>query len=356
MATLQETSSNGSLNVSDGDINSDRIRNLFDRSNEILSRRDRNQNTSGGTTSRILQGTGGDDVLTVPEGDINTVSTVSYTIFGIGGSDTLTGGSGDDKIYAGISGNSLLDGGIGDDDLFGSLGNDTLNGGGGNDLLSGSLGNDLLNGNSGDDTLLGSLGNDTLSGGGGNDTISGSVGDDLVFGNVGNDTLDGGQGSDVIFGGDGNDILTGGPSGSPDAPEGFFEDNLVGGAGSDTLNGFGGGTEGSGGKGKLFERDVLVGGGAVNRKGDIIDISGDGVKDVFVLGDAKRSYYTDAGDKDYVTILGFEEGIDQLQFSPAVKYGLKTASRISDLDTLIFARLPSGNDLIAIVVNVDLTR
>jgi Ca2+-binding RTX toxin-like protein len=360
MATLQETSSNGSLNVSDGDINSDRIRNLFDRSNEILSRRDRNQNTSGGTstsgaTSRILQGTGGDDVLTVPEGDTNTVS---YTIFGIGGSDTLTGGGGDDKIYAGIGGNSLLDGGIGDDNLFGNLGDDTLNGGGGNDLLSGSLGNDLLNGNSGDDTLLGSLGDDILSGGGGDDTISASVGDDLVFGNVGNDTLDGGQGSDIIFGGDGDDILTGGPSGSPDAPEGFFEDQLVGGAGSDTLNGFRGGKEGSDGKGKgkLFERDQLVGGGAVNRKGEVIDISGDGVKDLFVLGDAKGSYYTDAADKDYVRILGYEKGIDRLGLSPAVKYTLKTASMISDLDTLIFARLPSGNDLIAIVVNVDLTR
>ncbi|MCC5664996.1 hypothetical protein LC653_13975 [Nostoc sp. CHAB 5784] len=250
-----------------------------------------------------------------------------------------------------------MNGGDGNDNLSGTLGNDTLNGGSGDDLVSGSLGDDLLNGDSGDDNLPGSLGNDTLNGGLGNDNLTGSEGDDFVFGDAGNDTLDGGQGSDVIFGGDGNDSLTGSLSGSPDAPEGFFADVLVGGAGSDTLNGFGAGT-GSGGDDtvQLFERDELIGGGVLDRNGIVTDVSGDGVKDFFVLGDAKGAFYTVAGESDYALIFGFEKGIDQLQLSPSVTYELQTASQITQLDTLIFAKLTGGNELIAIVANVDLTR
>ncbi|WP_375505392.1 calcium-binding protein [uncultured Nostoc sp.] len=196
----------------------------------------------------------------------------------------------------------------------------------------------------------GSNADDTLNGDSNNDSLNGGLGDDLLFGNAGNDTLNGDQGSDVIFGGDGNDNLIGGRSGSPSAPQGFFEDFLVGGAGSDTLNAF------SAGRGTSFERDVLVGGGAVDNQGDVTDISADGVKDVFVLGDANSSYYISAGERDYATILGYELGIDQLQLSPTVNYKLETKSQITELDTLIFAQLPSGSNLIAIVANVDLTR
>ncbi len=291
-----------------------------------------------------LRGTNGNDVLSVPGGDTNVNA---YTIFGIGGSDTLTGGGGKDKLFAGNSGNSLLNGGAGNDRLVGGFGDDTLNGGSGDDNLNGGLGNDLLNGGSGDDNLNGGLGDDTLNGGLGNDILFASIGDDLLFGQAGDDTLNGSVGSDVIFGGDGNDNLSGGPNGSPDAPKGFFEDFLVGGAGSDILNGFGGGTE-------SFERDELVGGGAVNQAGDVTDFSPDGARDLFVLGDANNSFYTSAGSEDYAIIYDFEKGIDQFQLSPTGTYVFGTASIFSDLDTLIFAKLPSGNDLIAIVVNVDL--
>ncbi|HYX16101.1 MAG TPA: hypothetical protein VE944_17375 [Nostoc sp.] len=196
--------------------------------------------------------------------------------------------------------------------------------------------------------LQGTNADDTLNGGGGNDSLNGGLDDDLLFGNAGNDTINGADGSDVIFGGNGNDNLIGGFSGSPSAPQGFFDDFLVGGAGSDTLNGFGGA------RARLFERDELIGGGAVDNKGDVTNISGDGVKDVFVLGDTKAPYYTAAGDRDYALILGFEKGIDQLQLSTAVNYTLEVRSQITEVDTLIFAQLPGGNELIAIVANVNL--
>ncbi|MCC5629421.1 calcium-binding protein [Nostoc sphaeroides] len=334
--------------------NADRIANLFNRSNDILTGRNRNNNTSGGGSS-FLQGTRGNDLLSVPEGNTNTRS---YTILGISGNDTLTGGGGNDNINAGFGGSSLLNGGDGNDKLFGSLGDDTLNGGSGNDLLSGSAGDDLLNGDSGNDSLNGSLGNDILNGGLGNDNLSASEGDDFLFGDAGNDSLDGSAGSDIIFGGGGNDILTGGPSGNPDAPEGFFDDVLVGGAGSDTLKGFGART-GSGGDGtaKLFERDVLVGGGAVNQNGNITDSSGDGVKDVFLLADADGPFYTGSGNKDFAIIQGFEKGIDEYRLlSPGLnfRFGTRPNPNGGGLDTYVFAELPTGSDLIAIFTNVDL--
>ncbi|AUB35920.1 hypothetical protein COO91_01813 [Nostoc flagelliforme CCNUN1] len=197
-------------------------------------------------------------------------------------------------------------------------------------------------------TLQGTSGDDTLNGGSGNDSLNGGLGNDLLFGNAGNDTINGADGSDVIFGGDGNDNLIGGFSGSPSAPQGFFDDFLVGGAGSDTLNGFGGT------RARLFERDELIGGGAVDNQGDVTNISDDGVRDVFVLGDTNAAYYTAAGDRDYALILGFEKGIDQLGLSTAVNYTLEVRSQITDVDTLIFAQLPTGNELIAIVANVNL--
>jgi Ca2+-binding RTX toxin-like protein len=198
--------------------------------------------------------------------------------------------------------------------------------------------------------LQGTSADDTLNGGSNNDSLNGGLGNDLLFGNGGNDTLNGSDGSDVIFGGNGNDNLIGGFSGSPSAAKEFFDDFLVGGAGSDTLNGFGGARP------RLFERDELIGGGAVDNKGNVTNISGDGVRDLFVLGDTKAPYYTAAGDRDYALILGFEKGIDQLGLSTTVNYKLEARSQITKLDTLIFAQLPGGNELIAIVADIDLTR
>ncbi|HYX12817.1 MAG TPA: hypothetical protein VE944_00310, partial [Nostoc sp.] len=110
MATLEINDSN---NIEGN--NADKVANLFNRSNDILTGRDRNNNASGGGSS-FLQGTSGNDLLNVPQGNTNTKS---YTIFGLGGNDTLTGGGGNDKIFTGISGNSLLNGGDGNDNLSG---------------------------------------------------------------------------------------------------------------------------------------------------------------------------------------------------------------------------------------------
>lgn len=231
----------------------------------------------------------------------------------------------------------------GRDRLFGTSGDDRLSGLGGNDLLSGGFGNDFLDGGSGNDDISGSFGNDYILGGDGNDLLAGGADDDLVFGNAGNDILDGSLGSDILFGGDGNDNITGGVGGVPGVPEEFFVDFLVGGQGSDTLNGFGVG------RGNI-ERDVLVGGGAVDENGAITDTSGDGARDVYVLGNTNGPLYTNAGGEDFAIILGFEASVDQLQLSPGINYAF-----VPDADgTLIFASLTNGTaDLVAVLVGVN---
>ncbi|XVO87616.1 LapA family giant adhesin [Pseudomonas palleroniana] len=59
----------------------------------------------------------------------------------------------------------------------------------------------------------------------GNDTLLGGAGDDILFGQGGNDYLDGGKGNDILLGGTGNDTLIGGPG----------NDILIGGSGADTF-------------------------------------------------------------------------------------------------------------------------
>ena len=272
------------------------------------------------TTNRlgnVLTGTDGDDVCSVPNGDSNVTN---YTIFGLGGDDSLTGGGGKDKIFASF-GDDKLYGRLNDDQLFADLGNDQLFGGDGNDKLYAGLGDDDVFGENGDDNLNGDLGQDNIDGGSGKDQLDGGADDDVLFGGEGNDTLKGGTGDDTVVGGKGEDTLTGFGSTSGNNPE----------------------------------IDTLIGGGNVtfDDQGNAnVDIAGDGVKDTFVLGDDSKVFYAQAGTNDYVKIVGFEPGIDQLQLSPTATYTFGTDSIFSNLDTVIFANLPSGQDLIVIVAGV----
>lgn len=129
----------------------------------------------------------------------DTFTNIESLLFG-DGSDTVTGGNGDDNLD-GAGGNDTLNGGAGDDTLAGSAGDDTLNAGSGDDTVDGGADNDTLSGGSGDDLLKGGLGNDSVSGGSGDDTIEGGAGNDVLTGGSGNDTF-------VFAAGFGNDTIT----------------------------------------------------------------------------------------------------------------------------------------------------
>ena len=81
----------------------------------------------------------------------------------------------------------------------------------GNTSISGGAGDNIVFADDGNQNILLGDGNDELHGGGGNDTVASTTGDDLLFGDAGDDTLSGGAGNDTLDGGDGTDraVFTG---------------------------------------------------------------------------------------------------------------------------------------------------
>jgi hypothetical protein len=72
----------------------------------------------------------------------------------------------------------------------------TLQGGDGDDSLSGGSGDDSLEGDAGDDSLVGGAGNDDMHGGDGTDDMEGDDGDDSIHGENGRDHVRGDHGDD----------------------------------------------------------------------------------------------------------------------------------------------------------------
>jgi Ca2+-binding RTX toxin-like protein len=193
-----------------------------------------------------ISGGGGYDIVGFLSGNVNA-SIATGTSMGEGtdhfsrisalivtsGSNTLTGGAGNDLLIGG-SGHDTLNGGAGNDYLYGGSGNAALNGGAGNDFLDGQAGNDALNGSTGLNTAsysdsagavsvslattraTGAAGSDTLTdiqaleGSAFNDTLSGSNQNDVIFGLAGNDHIAGLGGTDYLVGGAGTDAINGG--------------------------------------------------------------------------------------------------------------------------------------------------
>jgi Ca2+-binding RTX toxin-like protein len=184
-------------------------------------------------------------VVTVAAGDVDTLTGIEGVILGsgndlVGAGDvvgaTLSGGAGDDVLFAGAAG-SVLSGDAGNDILAGQNGRDTLMGGAGNDLILGGGGEDTVSyaylaagitlsvlsggsttvfagandqdtlwniehaiGGSGNDRLVGDGGANTLAGGAGDDVLVGAGGDDMLFGDAGNDryVFGRGHGQDMV--------------------------------------------------------------------------------------------------------------------------------------------------------------
>ena len=167
------------------------------------------------------------------------------TVRGISTNNVITGGSGNDTIYAIGAGTNTVNGKKGDDTLVGGSGVSYLDGGAGADILNGWFGTSyavygdapagvlvsLLNpsANTGDaagdsyllihdvkgskyaDTIVGDNSGDKLYGLGGNDTITGGTGKDTISGGAGQDVLTGGAGADkFVYGapGEGGDTIT----------------------------------------------------------------------------------------------------------------------------------------------------
>jgi serralysin len=149
------------------------------------------------------------------DGDGNSVTNDSDSIFGFGGNDFIFGLNGDDVITGGI-GADTINGGNGFDTAIYtdsgagvtvSLVSGVVGIGGtaqGDKLtlienLVGSAFDDVLTGSNGANVLNGRDGNDVLFGGGGRDKLRGDAGSDDLYGGFGRDTLHGGSGDDFFI-------------------------------------------------------------------------------------------------------------------------------------------------------------
>lgn len=137
----------------------------------------------------------------------NYQDTISYTILGLSGQDSIIGANGKDILF-GMEGNDTILGRDNNDILYGNEGNDSLYGDYGYNTIYGGQGNDIIkdsgysfDGNNGISFLFGNLGDDSI-------TVSSSGNADL-FGGQGKDILTGNEGSNSISGDRDQDILRG---------------------------------------------------------------------------------------------------------------------------------------------------
>lgn len=120
----------------------------------------------------------------------------------LGGSDTVLGSEGNDKISTGD----------GDDYVIGDAGDDEIDLGAGDDIAGFAL---RADGTISTGSTYSEPGDDRIRGFGGNDQITDSLGSNTIEGNPGNDTLvtldreaDGSFTPDMVFGGFGDDTIT----------------------------------------------------------------------------------------------------------------------------------------------------
>lgn len=174
-----------------------------------------NDRINGGAGRDTLFGSDGNDALYGDE-DQDVLN-------GGAGADYMDGGAGNDTAdYTGTTSGVYVDLGTG----LGSWGAwgdfltsiENLRGSGYDDIL---IGNDEAN------ELSGGVGNDTVyAGDGWLDYVYGDAGDDQLFGEAGNDIIRGGEGDDVLRGGEGKDNL-GGDAGADDIDGGSGIDTVV---------------------------------------------------------------------------------------------------------------------------------
>lgn len=189
--------------------------------------------------------------------------------------NVISGGLGNDTIFAAGTGSDVLDGGAGTDTVDFSLftvgltielqagtasdmslidpfvhfysGFENATGGAGNDLIVGEYGANVLDGGAGNDTLRGSTGADTLKGGAGVDTADFSMSEAAVTANLTTGTASGGEaqgdsltGVENLQGTEFGDLLVGNASSNYLFGVLGNDTLMASGYSSDTLNGGGG--------------------------------------------------------------------------------------------------------------------
>jgi Ca2+-binding RTX toxin-like protein len=328
--------------LADTFINSGRIVGDFSGGNDA----DTYTAIGGATVTGSILGDAGNDTLT--GGDL------ADRLFGGGDIDVLNGGGGDDLIDGG-TGNSTLRGGAGDDTIIGGTDGDLISGWDGHDEINVGTGIDTVRAGNGDDTInatattsadytevVGGAGDDRVEGGSGILYVLCGAGDDTAFvnsastnvfvalGGAGVDNLFGGNGSDTIDGGDDGDFLYGG--GNNDSVRGQAGGDLIQGeAGADTLRGGDGDDEILGG----LDNDSIFGDGGDDTLsgGDGIDQISGGLGADELSGGAGRDTLRGGDGNDTITggvladAMFGQLGADTFVFTATTEIGINAGNR-----------------------------
>jgi Ca2+-binding RTX toxin-like protein len=292
----------------------------------------------------IFEGSAWNDTITA-------ATSISQSLRGLAGTDTLTGGDGHDTIEGG-AGADVLDGGSNSTSVGGGSG-DTLSyassasavtvnlatstytgGDAAGDVVSnfenaeGSAHADTLTGDTNANRLIGRAGTDTLTGGDGNDALDGGAGGDSLAGGVGQDTLSYASATSSVT----VTLLTG-PNviHTGDAAGDTFSDleDIQGSAANDVLTGKGGTNyiSGEGGddilRGVGSATDYLFGGSGFDTArypGDRNDYSWGTVNNQFQVVDINSADSIFEGTEYLAGIerLDFDIGADELITSPLI--------------------------------------
>ncbi len=155
-----------------------------------------NVNYTGGDFEVTLEPgyTGGDLSFYVP---VTQPGEYDIKIAGVEGSDLLVQ-TGIDSTDNGFAFKATFGEGTANDEYEG-VPVEHLTGGAGDDYLFAKDIDSLLEGGAGNDTLIGGTGNDILIGGAGDDILIGGAGDDILIGGLGDDILIGGEGSNIFL-------------------------------------------------------------------------------------------------------------------------------------------------------------
>jgi Ca2+-binding RTX toxin-like protein len=179
----------------------------------------------------VLFGSGGPDEMIL-------TGAASMTFFATGGSGTVVGGDGGNRIIVppNDSGAWLVATGSGNDTVTAlGTGNDTIMPGGGNNIVVLGDGNDKVT-LSGNDTLFAGAGNATIDASAALKTlIQGGAGAITYIGGAGPATILGGSGSDTVLGGTGDLLVHGGSAGNNLMFAGAGAATLFGGGSGDVL-------------------------------------------------------------------------------------------------------------------------
>jgi len=271
----------------------------------------------GQTDTVVINGTGGDDAISIA--DVNGVVTVTglsatVTITGFEATDRLVinGLAGDDVIEASKLGAAMqltANGGDGNDVLVGSTGNDVLTGGAGDDVLIGNGGQDVLDGGTGDNILIPSVTAKVGSAG----TLTGAL---TVHANVAlPQQFDGTAGSDRI-----NVTLAGGKLEMTGLAAPAALDPATA-AGPVTINGLAGNDVISASSMSSPSMRFILDGGDGN------DMLHGGAGNDLLIGGAGADRFAFSGNNGIDTIADFQHGLDAIDISG---YGARLAS-FSDL-------------------------